>query len=91
MVRHWKRLPREAVDAPGNVQGQVAWHSGQPHLMGVVPTHGRRAGTRWTLRFFTLKPLYDSTILCHDSLLFVDLLPLYEVIHEILCCPLEAV
>lgn len=78
MLRHWKRLPRVAVDASGSVQGQVVWHPGQPHLMGVVPTHGRRAGTWWSLRPFIPKLLCESTILCHDSLLFVKaLLPLY--------------
>ena len=36
VVRHWNRLPREAVDAP----------SQQPGLVGGVPAHGRGVGTR---------------------------------------------
>ena len=34
VVRHWNRLPREAVDAPphGSVQGQVGWGFEQPGL-----------------------------------------------------------
>jgi len=29
VVKHWKRLPREVVDAPvpGNIPGQVGWGS----------------------------------------------------------------
>ena len=48
VVRHWNRLPREAVDAPipGSVQGQVGWGFGQPGLVEGVPAHGRGVGTR---------------------------------------------
>jgi len=48
VVRHWHRLPREAVDAPvpGSVQGQVGWGFEQPGLVEGVPGHGRRVGTR---------------------------------------------
>jgi len=48
VVKHWNRLPREAVDAPsmGSVQGQVGWSSEQLGLMEGVPVHGRGVGTR---------------------------------------------
>jgi len=48
VVKHWHRLPREAVDAPfpGSVQGQVGLSSGQPGLVEHVPAHGRGVGTR---------------------------------------------
>ena len=43
VVKHWNRLPREAVAAPslGSVQGQVGWSSEQPGLVEDVPAHGR--------------------------------------------------
>jgi len=44
VVRHWHRLPREAVAA--SVQGHVAWSSEQPGLVEDVPAHGRGLGTR---------------------------------------------
>jgi len=48
VVKHWPRLPREAVAAPslGEVQGHVAWSSEQPGLVEDVPAHGRGVGTR---------------------------------------------
>jgi len=48
LVRHWNRLPREAVDAPprGSVQGQAGWDFEQPGLVEGVPAHGRGIGTR---------------------------------------------
>jgi len=47
VVRHWHRLPREAVDAPvpGSVQGQVGWGFEQPGPVEDVPGHGRGVGT----------------------------------------------
>jgi len=48
VVKHWKRLPREAVDRPlpGSVQGQLGWSSEQPGLVEDVPAHGREVETR---------------------------------------------
>ncbi|GAB0187702.1 mitochondrial enolase superfamily member 1 [Grus japonensis] len=49
VVRHWNRLPREAMDVPSLelfVQGQVGWGFGQPDLVKGVPAHGRGVGTR---------------------------------------------
>jgi len=42
-VKHWKRLPREVVDAPmpGNVPGQVRWGSEQHDCVEDVPAHCR--------------------------------------------------
>jgi len=47
VVRHWNRLPREAVDAPfpGSVQGQVGWGFEQPGLVEGVPAQGSKVGT----------------------------------------------
>ena len=47
-VRHWHRLPREAVAAPspGRVQGWVGRGFGQPGLVEGVPAHGKGVGTR---------------------------------------------
>jgi len=48
VVKHWHRLPREAVPAPSLevFQGQVGWSSEQPGLGENVPAHGRGVGTR---------------------------------------------
>jgi len=35
---------------PRSVQGQVGWGFEQPGLVKGVPAHGRRVGTRWSLR-----------------------------------------
>jgi len=45
VVRHWDRLPREAVDAP-SVQDQAGWGFEQPGLVEGAPTHDRGVGTR---------------------------------------------
>jgi len=52
VVKHWNRLPREAVDAllPGSVQGQVGWSSEQSGLVEDVPACGRGVGTRWIFK-----------------------------------------
>jgi len=52
VVRHWSRLPREAVGCPlpGSVQGQVGWGFEQPGLVEGVIVHGRGVGTRRSLR-----------------------------------------
>jgi len=43
VVKHWKRLPREAVGCliPGCVQGQAGWSFEQPGAVKDVPVHGR--------------------------------------------------
>jgi len=43
VVRHWDRLPREAVAAnpPGSVPGHVGWGFEQPGPVERVPPHGR--------------------------------------------------
>jgi len=59
VVRHWKRLPREAVDAPipESVQGQVGWSFEQHGLVEGVPAHGRGVGTRWSLKFIPTRTI----------------------------------
>lgn len=41
-MRHWTRLPRDAVDAPSlaSVQGQIRWGSEQLDLVEGVPPVG---------------------------------------------------
>ena len=48
VVRHWNRLPSEAVNAPlpGSIEGQVGWGLEQPGLEGGVPAYSRGFGTR---------------------------------------------
>jgi len=48
VVKHWNRMPREAVavPSPGSFQGQTGWSSEQPGLVEDVPAHGRGVGTR---------------------------------------------
>lgn len=43
LVRHWKRLPKEAVDVPSLqlFKGQVEWDSEQPDVVKDAPAHGR--------------------------------------------------
>jgi len=46
VVKHWHRLPREAVEAPipGDIQGQVGQGSEQPGLVEDVPARCRGLG-----------------------------------------------
>ena len=44
VMRHWHRLPREAVDAPSLEGGWMGFE--QPGLVEAVPAHGRGIGTR---------------------------------------------
>jgi len=45
-VRHWLRLPREAVVALFLVVFKPSWMDPeQPDLLGESPTHGREVGT----------------------------------------------
>jgi len=47
VVKHWPRLPREAVVAPSlEVFEASGWSSAQPGLVEGVPAHGRGVGTR---------------------------------------------
>jgi len=48
VVRHWNRLPREAVadPSPGSVQGQRGWGFEQPGLVEGVSPHGKGVRTR---------------------------------------------
>ena len=41
-MRCWNGLPREVVDVPGGVQGQVGWGPGQPDLV-----NGEVGGPAW--------------------------------------------
>jgi len=46
VVKHWHRLPREAVAAPSLEVFKARWSSKQPGLVEDVPAHGRGVGTR---------------------------------------------
>ena len=48
MVRHWHRLPREAVECliSGDIQDQVGLDPGQVDLVGSNLAHSRGIGTR---------------------------------------------
>ena len=78
VARH--RQAREAGDAPipGGVQGQVTWGPGQPDLVfdgqTAIPAHGRRAGTRWSLRSLPTHPCCDSHLSLHPILRPAELL-----------------
>lgn len=41
-----------AFPIPENLQGQVGWNPERPDLVGVIPVHGKRFGTRWSVRSF---------------------------------------
>jgi len=44
VAKHWNRLPRELVEAPGNIQGQVGQGSEQRGLVEDVPAPCRVVG-----------------------------------------------
>jgi len=48
VMRHWNRLPSEAIDAPlpGSTQGQARWGFEQPGLVGGCSCLSQRIGTR---------------------------------------------
>jgi len=48
MVKHWKKLPREAVHGPSLAVFRASLDGGfeHPGLMEGVPAHGRGVGTR---------------------------------------------
>jgi len=46
VVKHWPRLPREAVAAPSLAVSKARLDG----LVEDVPDHGRGVGTRWSLR-----------------------------------------
>ena len=54
---------------PGSVQGQVGRSSEQTGLVEDVPAHGRRVGTRWSLRSLPTQTIlwwfYDSLMWCY--------------------------
>ena len=65
VVRHWHRLPGEAVDAwrhwrPG------WWDPGHSDLAGGSPAHGRGLGLDDLWCSFKLRPAYDSMIIFHN-------------------------
>jgi len=45
-VRHWHRLPREAVAVPSLAVCKVGWGFEQTGLVEGVPAHGRGVGMR---------------------------------------------
>lgn len=61
---------------PGSIQGQIRWCFEQPGLVQGGPAHGRRVGTRLSLR----SPKHSMII----SLLVFFNIHLYRII--ILCC-----
>lgn len=50
LMRHWHRLPRKVVAAPGTVQGQAGWGFAKPALVGGVRGRGREIGAGCSLR-----------------------------------------
>jgi len=38
-MKHWHRLPRIPVDAPGSAQSQIGWGRGQHNLVEAVSAH----------------------------------------------------
>ena len=63
VVRHWHRLPREVVDAPGDIQDWAGWGSEQPDGAVGVPVHGRELDWMAFKGSFQLKRFYGSMIL----------------------------
>jgi len=50
VVRHWHRLPREAVAAPSLAVFKVGWVFEHPGLVEGVPVHGTGVGTRLSFK-----------------------------------------
>lgn len=68
VVEHWHRLPRESVDASGNVHAEVGQGSEQPYLLRDVPAHCRELDY---MTFFKVFPnLNQSRILFYKILFY---------------------
>ena len=68
LLRGWRGLTQVAQRScgcplPGSLQGQVGWGFEKPGLVEGVPAHGRRLGTRWSIRSLPTQSIlwfYDS-------------------------------
>lgn len=68
VVEHWHRLPRESVDASGNVHAEVGQGSEQPYLLRDVPAHCR--GLDYMTFFKVFPNLNQSRILFYKILFY---------------------